>query len=185
MKFLKRIFHFLFNSDNTVCVAHNLYWQIVSVSRNPEIYQRFSVPDTLDGRFDCLMIHLFVVIERLEKISEHKIATHLLDFFVKDMDRSLRETGVGDPSISRKMRKIGEAYLGRMNVYGLVFDKNIKDDIQSAVYKNLYRLADVPNSALEGFTDYICNYRQALQNFIPTHELVKPVIQMHHLTEPL
>jgi cytochrome b pre-mRNA-processing protein 3 len=175
MNILKQTFEYLFNKDTALSVANNLYWQIVNISRTPALYEKFKIPDTLDGRFDCLMLHLFLVIHRLQEISENKIANHLLEFFIKDMDRSLRETGVGDPSITRKMRKIGEAYLGRMNAYGLAFNNNIQSDIQSVLHKNIYRLAHIPENILISFTQYICNYRQLLQNFTPLQKLPRGI----------
>jgi cytochrome b pre-mRNA-processing protein 3 len=183
MKLLKQAFDYLFKTDTAISVANNLYWQIVTLSRTPALYEKFKIPDTLDGRFDSLMLHLFMVIERLKVLNEHKIANHLLDFFIKDMDRSLRETGVGDPSISRKMRKIGEAYLGRMNAYGLAFDT--KTDIQSVLHKNIYRLADIAPSYITLLSNYVLHYRALLNNFMPKQKLPEYTFDLINTYESL
>ena len=170
MNFLKKTFGGLFKNTPYRASAQDLYWQIVAVSRNPKLYKKFTIPDTLDGRFDCLMVHLFLVIRHLKSLSEHEIATHLLNFFVKDMDRSLRETGVGDPSISRKMRKIGEAYLGRMNAYGVAMDN--PKQLQDTLYKNIYRHAnDIPENNMRLLTDYVLSYAESLRHFTIGQEL--------------
>jgi len=170
MKKIITFFTNLFKKDFAETQAEELYWQIVAQARHREIYEKFSIPDTLDGRFDSLLIHLFLVIERLQSASEQKIADHLLRLFTKDMDRSLRETGVGDPSISRKMRKIGEAYMGRMRAY----ESAINDvaALEKAIFKNIYR-EDLQVSAetRTSFTHYIMAYKALLSQFSPTMAL--------------
>ena len=163
----------LLNRNNYTSCVKDLYWQVVGVSRNPKIYEKFAIPDTLDGRFDTLMLHLFLVIHRLQALSEHKIADELLEFFIKDMDRSLRETGVGDPSITRKMRKIGEAYMGRVNAYGLALDN--PQDLYNTIHKNIYRKAAISEKNIHDLTNYVLKYKQLLNNFMPREQLPSAV----------
>jgi cytochrome b pre-mRNA-processing protein 3 len=174
MNFFKHILSRLFNRDANMSFSQDLYWQIVAASRNPEIYGKFAIPDTLDGRFDSLMLHLFLVIHRLQALSEHKIADELLNFFTKDMDRSLRETGVGDPSITRKMRKIGEAYMGRVNAYGVALDD--PQNLYNAIHKNIYRQADISEKNIRLLTNYVLNYKELLNNFVPRETLPNPIL---------
>lgn len=169
MNFITTTLNRLLASEPNISVAQNLYWELVTLSRNPKLYQKFSIPDTLDGRFDCLMLHLFLVINRLQTLSEDNIAEYLLKFFIKDMDRSLRETGVGDPAISRKMRKIGEAYMGRMNAYSIALHDY--DALSCALHKNIYRNADIPQQNIILLTDYVLYYRQVLNQFVPRKPL--------------
>ncbi len=169
MTFIKQILKRLFASDPDTVTAEALYWEIVTLSRDAKLYQKFAIPDTLDGRFDCLMLHLFLVIKRLNALSEYNIAHNLLNFFIKDMDRSLRETGVGDPSISRKMRKIGEAYMGRMNAYTEALDNF--DTLYHALHKNIYRNADIASTYVTLLTEYVLSYKIALNQFEPQKPL--------------
>lgn len=175
MTFLKKILQIFYKSSPDIVFAENLYWQIVKISRNPKIYQKFKIPDTLDGRFDCLILHLFLVIQRLRELSCHQIANSLLTFFVKDMDRSLRETGVGDPSIARKMRKIGEAYMGRMKAY----EESINDThlLYSALNKNVYRNTNINQRNITLLTDYVVQYKQVLSRFKPFELLPNVIIE--------
>jgi cytochrome b pre-mRNA-processing protein 3 len=143
-------------------MAEKLYWQIVDISRNPKIYKDFLIPDTLDGRFDSLLLHLFLVIHQLKHVNKTNISNQLLDFFIKDMDRSLRETGVGDPSISRKMRKVGEAYMGRMHAYADSIENT--ELLTKALHKNIYRQHPVSEKIMLQLANYVLQYKQFLIN---------------------
>ncbi len=169
MNFITKTLNRLFAPDADSVVSEHLYWEVVTVSRNPKLYQNFAIPDNLDGRFDCLMLHLFLVINQLQALSEHKIADNLLKFFIKDMDRSLRESGVGDPAISRKMRKVGEAYMGRMRAYGVALSDY--DTLLVTLHKNIYRNMDIPKQNIILLTDYVLYYKQVLNQFVPRKPL--------------
>ncbi|MFT6084566.1 MAG: cytochrome b pre-mRNA-processing protein 3 [Alphaproteobacteria bacterium] len=168
--FFSRISSRIWKSDPETQIAQKLYWEIVAVSRNPIIYKEFNIPDTLDGRFDSLLLHLFLVINRLQILSKHKLSDILLNIFTKDMDRSLRETGVGDPSITRKMRKVGEAYMGRMSAYGVALSTT--DALYKALHKNIYRNnEDVTAKHITLLTQYVMGYKVVLGKFTPDQPL--------------
>lgn len=98
--------------------AELLYRAIVTAARQPRFYAEWGVPDTVDGRFDMIVIHLFLVLERLRGSPEAAdVAQDLTDTFFADMDRSLREMGVGDLSVGKKVRKMAEACYGRLEAY--------------------------------------------------------------------
>lgn len=163
-----------FIADDTANTAEALYWEIVEVARQPKIYQKFQIPDTLDGRFDCLLVHLFLVVGRLQELNEGKLANLLLKYFIKDMDRSLRESGVGDPSISRKMRRIGEAYMGRMQKYKDTISDF--DAFSESLQKNIYRGQNISSDAISLLTHYVLNYKQVLNHFVPRKPLPQAVL---------
>lgn len=178
MNFVPQFLKKIFIRDDDSITAEKLYWEIVELSRNPRIYEKFQIADTLDGRFDSLLLHLFLVINRLQEISEDRIADFLLSFFVNDMDRSLRETGVGDPSISRKMRKIGEAYMGRMQSYKDTIDDSENDykALYHSLHKNIYRNREISEDTIILLTDYVVKYKQVLNHFVPRKPLPKAVL---------
>ncbi len=93
-----------------------VYDAIVASARQPRFYADLGVPDTLDGRFDMIVLHLFLVLDRM-KGEDEKFRQNLTDYFFMDMDRSLREIGVGDLSVGKKVRKMAEALYGRINAY--------------------------------------------------------------------
>ncbi|MBC8036636.1 MAG: ubiquinol-cytochrome C chaperone [Rhizobiales bacterium] len=94
----------------------SLYEAIVAGARHPLPYARWGVADTIDGRFDMISLHMFLVLDRL-KGEDEQFRQRLVDEFFADMDRSLRELGVGDISVGKKVRKMAEAFYGRVAAY--------------------------------------------------------------------
>ncbi len=91
---------------------------IVAQARLPAFYERFGVPDTVNGRFDMVLLHLWLVLRRLRTGTEGTaLAQALFDHFCSDMDDNLREMGVGDLSVPKRMVKFAEAFYGRTAAY--------------------------------------------------------------------
>ena len=99
--------------------AAKLYGAIVAQARLPVFYQDFGVPDTLEGRFLMLSLHLFAVLHRLkgEGPAALGLAQALSDRFSKDMETVLREVGVGDLSIPKKMRGLAASSAALLQAY--------------------------------------------------------------------
>jgi cytochrome b pre-mRNA-processing protein 3 len=113
-----------------------LYDAIVAAARQPIFYEKWGVPDTLDGRFDVIVLHMFLVLERLKGGAEETRA-NLIDYFFLDMDRSLREMGVGDVSVGKKVRKMAEAFYGRLTAYSDAVGKS-EEALITSLTRNLY-----------------------------------------------
>jgi cytochrome b pre-mRNA-processing protein 3 len=96
--------------------SRRLYGAIVAAARHPAPYQSWGVADTLDGRFDMIVVHMYLVLARL-KGETPELRQALVDEFFADMDRSLREMGVGDLSVGKKVRRMAEAFYGRIAAY--------------------------------------------------------------------
>lgn len=96
-----------------------IYGMIVAQARLPAFYESFGVPDTVNGRFDMVLLHLWLVLRRLRAAGEPGAALSqaLLDKFCSDMDDNLREMGVGDLSVPKRMLKFAEAFYGRTAAY--------------------------------------------------------------------
>jgi cytochrome b pre-mRNA-processing protein 3 len=92
------------------------YEAIVAAARHPAFYAQWGVADTLDGRFDMVALHTYLVLDRLKGV-EPAFRQDLVDEFFRDMDRSLRELGVGDVSVGKKVRKMAEVFYGRIAAY--------------------------------------------------------------------
>jgi cytochrome b pre-mRNA-processing protein 3 len=100
-----------------------LYGTIVAQARLPCFYREYGVPDTVNGRFDLLVLHLALVLDRTADEPElRELGQALFDHFCTDMDSNLREMGIGDLSVPRHMQRVGEAFYGRAQAYraGLV-----------------------------------------------------------------
>jgi len=96
-----------------------LYGAIVAQARRPALYRDLGVPDTVEGRFEMILLHLALVLRNLRGPGGRvePVGQAVFDTFCTEMDRSLREMGVGDLSVGKKMRAVGEAYYGRAAAY--------------------------------------------------------------------
>lgn len=96
-----------------------LYGAIVAQSRQEAFYTDLGVADTLEGRFEMVVLHTFLLCHRLKggDADATAMSQEVFDTFVADMDATLRELGVGDLSVPKKMKKIGAAFYGRTVAY--------------------------------------------------------------------
>jgi cytochrome b pre-mRNA-processing protein 3 len=105
-------------------IAAFLYGAIVAQARTPALYAALGVPDNVEGRFETIVLHLVLLTRRLKADGNEgrEAGQAVFDLFCKDMDNSLREMGVGDLSVPKRMRAVGEAFFGRAAAYepGLV-----------------------------------------------------------------
>ncbi len=91
---------------------------IVTQAREPLFYRDLGVPDTVNGRFDLLVLHLWMVLRRLRPAPDGVgLSQALFDRFCDDMDANLREMGVGDLTVPKRMQAFGEAFYGRVAAY--------------------------------------------------------------------
>jgi cytochrome b pre-mRNA-processing protein 3 len=96
-----------------------LYARVVEQAREPRLYEAFGCPDTTEGRFELYTLHLVLLLERLRGQGARAAETSqaLFDTYISALDHALREMGVGDLSVGKKMRKLGEAFYGRGKSY--------------------------------------------------------------------
>jgi cytochrome b pre-mRNA-processing protein 3 len=129
----------------------SLYGMIVAQARAPAFYQDYGVPDTVDGRFEMVVLHTVLVLRRLDAEPE---ATRgqgqaLFDVFCRDMDGSLREMGVGDLKVPREMRRMGEAFYGRKAAYAAALGTSDTELLIVALTRNMFASSSgqVPGAA--------------------------------------
>lgn len=136
--------------------ASDLYMAIVAQARQSGFYAVLGVPDTLDGRFEMIVVHAVMVMRSLKGAgSEGKaIAQSLFDEMFADMDRSLRELGVGDLGVGRRVKRMASAFYGRAEAYdkGLDGPKGVLED---AITRNLYGTASPPVHQAADMASYI------------------------------
>jgi cytochrome b pre-mRNA-processing protein 3 len=104
----------------TSCDVDGLYALIVKQARQPVFYERCGVPDTLGGRFDMLALHAYVVMRRLKEFggsNYRRFNQALHDRMFADLDRNLREMGVGDLSVGRRVKELATLFYGRIGAY--------------------------------------------------------------------
>ena len=137
----------------------SVYEAIVAAARHPVFYADWGVADTLDGRFDMISLHGFLVLDRLKGVEEG-FRQNLVDEFFRDMDRSLREMGVGDISVGKKVRKMAEVFYGRAAAYDHALAAG-HGAVAAALERNVF--ADGPaGDGAARLADYLVDQRRHL-----------------------
>jgi cytochrome b pre-mRNA-processing protein 3 len=116
-----------------------LYATIVAAARQPKFYAAWQVPDTLDGRFDMLVLHFFLAMDRMREFGTEAVDFRqaLTDRFFAEMDAALREVGVGDLVVGKKVRKMAEAYFGRATAYTTAMAIG-ENEMRDAIARNIF-----------------------------------------------
>jgi cytochrome b pre-mRNA-processing protein 3 len=119
-----------------------LYGAIVTQARSPAFYADFGVPDTVQGRFDLIVLHLVLLLRRLgrETDTEQALGQRLFDTFCRDLDDNLREMGIGDLAVPRHMRRFGEAFYGRQAAYLAALEAADGVDFENALARNIFQV---------------------------------------------
>lgn len=124
---------------NPAAVA--LYRSIIEQARQPDFYSRHGVPDSLDGRFDMVVLHTFLVMRRLRGLGSKPAAglsQDLFDLLFADMDSNLREIGVGDLGVGKRVKKMAQAFYGRVQAYETGLAATDDSILTDALSRNLY-----------------------------------------------
>ncbi|MGY8985803.1 MAG: ubiquinol-cytochrome C chaperone family protein [Sphingomonadales bacterium] len=137
--------------------AANLYKSVVALSRNQDLFIGMNIEDSVDGRFNSITLHLSLILRRLKKEgnSLRGVAIDLVSIFVMDMDRNLREMGVGDLSVGKHIKKMTSAFYGRAEAYEKALESNENDEISGALKRNLYKDQEIPKDKLESMVKYV------------------------------
>src|SRR5262245_22820274 len=102
-----------------IAAAQQLHGAIVTQARRPVFHTSFRVPDTIDGRFDLLAIHAFLVLEALREMGDagDRVGTRLATEVFAGFEAGLRELGVSDMGLSRRIKAMADAFYGRVQTY--------------------------------------------------------------------
>jgi cytochrome b pre-mRNA-processing protein 3 len=122
-----------------------LYAAIVAAARQEKFYAQWGVPDTMDGRFDMQVLVTYLVLERLAEFGTDSelLRQALTDRFFAAMDAALREVGVGDISVGKKVRKMAEAFFGRTAAYK---SAGTEEALREALVRNIYADTDASHA---------------------------------------
>jgi cytochrome b pre-mRNA-processing protein 3 len=114
-----------------------IYGTIVTQAREPLFYRDLAVPDTVNGRFDLLLLHLWLVLRRLKSAAGGAaLSQGLFDHFCEDMDDNLREMGISDLKVPKRMQAFGEAFYGRTAAYDMALTEG-REALAQAICKNV------------------------------------------------
>jgi len=114
----------LFRPRPAQTAGRALYAAVVAQAREPLLYSDCGAPDTVEGRFELYSLHVVLLLDRMKRQGAvaAEVSQVLFDTYVRSLDDALREMGVGDLSVGKKMRKLGEAFYGRVKSYEAAFD---------------------------------------------------------------
>ena len=116
--------------------AQRLYKALVAQARRPVFYAQYGVPDTVDGRFDNIALHAFMVMRAVPGMTP-RVRQALFDVMFRDFERACREMGIGDLSVPRHVKRMMTAFKGRFFAYEqAVHDPKM---MREALARNLYR----------------------------------------------
>jgi len=142
--------------------AADLYDAVVAAARQPALYQQGGTPDTVDGRFDLIALHAFLLFHRLSGDARWtKTGDVLANHIMKDMDRNLREMGVGDMSVGKKMKKLARAFYGRLDAYWGAVNAAEADALGRALARNVYRDETLDAGARDAAAERLAVYVRA------------------------
>jgi cytochrome b pre-mRNA-processing protein 3 len=140
--------------------GRRLYDGLVSRAREPVFFTAFVVADTLDGRFDLLALHAWLV---LAELKGGDTAQALTDTIFTGFDEAMREQGAGDMGIARKLKAMADAFYGRMAAYDAAKDES---ELAAALARNLWRGAAMDDRA-HALAAYAHRARQSLKQSLP------------------
>ena len=153
----------LFRPKPALAVGRALYASVVDQARKPTLYEDLGAPDTYEGRFEVYTLHVVLLLDRLRRQGAQagEISQALFDTYASALDDALREMGVGDLSVGKKMRKLGEAFFGRAKSYEAAFEA-LPDTsaMQALLSRTVFAGVDAPPSA--ALTDYVLAQRAVL-----------------------
>lgn len=174
---LKTFFNRRFARRPVDRTAHALYVTAVEAGRTPALFETGRVADTVDGRFDMIILHLALLIERLRQVTPdgeagkgaRELETRILEVHFADMDQALREMGVGDLGVGKRVKVMAKALMGRRVAYGAaleVFDeKGDRAPLRDALVRNAYRGEAPEESVVDWLVDYVLRERTSLTQY--------------------
>lgn len=150
----------LFKRSKHTDQAHSLYLAVVEQARRPAFYRHCGAPDTIDGRFEMILIHAVMLLRRLRDEGEagSELGQVMFDVLIDDMDQSLREMGVGDMGVGRRVKAMARAFFGRAAAYEAALsaaDDDSGEALMAALRRNLFGTVSVDDGAVAVVADYM------------------------------
>jgi cytochrome b pre-mRNA-processing protein 3 len=163
--------------------AETLYGEIVSAARAPEFYRDLGVPDTVEGRFEMVALHLVLVVDRLgqEGPSGANLARHLNETCITDLDDNMREIGIGDLSVPRKVKKAAAALFDRhRDLLTAIADENT-ETLQALLQRDIGQLPASKNVASKNVASNNVGVTSGGATHVNIDALARHVLKLHAL----
>jgi cytochrome b pre-mRNA-processing protein 3 len=150
------IFGLFGKKNNNQAIVDRQYQALTSAARMPDFYERLNVPDTVMGRFEMLSVVMILFFRRTRasETSGQEIAQEIVDAFFEDIDYSIRELGVGDNSVPKRMKKLAGMFYGRLEAYSKAMDTSDPSALAQALSRNVHPKAVDPIE-MAGLADWM------------------------------
>ena len=154
----------LFRKNTATEPVLAIYSAIVAQSRQSVFYAEWLVPDTVTGRFDMISLHMALLFRRLrsETGRSKDFSQSVFDLFFRDMDRSLREMGVGDLGVPKRIQKMGNIFFGLLAALSEPMDRNDSQALEAVLSRNIFDGA--VGSNVEALAAYLLRQDRALMS---------------------
>jgi len=146
-----------------------IYGALVSQARSPALYLHAGVPDTLEGRFEMVLLHAFLVLRRLRLVAEPHVAQakalsqRVFDILFDDMDQTLREIGISDLKVGKEIKGMAASFYGRIDAYDKGLDAADEGVLRAALTRNVYPADPAPSAGdVEALAAYVRRAEAAL-----------------------
>lgn len=135
--FLSKLFARKATANEAIIIR--TYETIVAAARQPLYFSDWSVPDTALGRFESLSLHMILFLRRAKAASGplRELAQEVVEEFFKDVDHSLRELGIGDAGVPKRMKKLAKMFYGRADSYDKAIADNDHEALAAALHRNI------------------------------------------------
>lgn len=152
------MFFGLFGKKNgNAAIVARQYDLLTAAARQPMLYESMDVPDTVMGRFEMVSAMLILYFRRTRASARpgQEIAQEIVDAFFEDVDHSIRELGVGDVSVPKRMKKLASMFYGRLESYSAALDQGDGPALEAALRRNFHPKAPAEAPAMTALADYM------------------------------
>lgn len=148
------------------------YERLTGAARSPVFYEAMDVPDTVMGRFEMISVHLFLYLRRTGSAgpAAKGIAQDIVDAFFEDVDHSIRELGVGDLGVPKRMKKFARMFYGRAKSYGDALDQGDSAGLAEALRRNIHPDQAETAPSMQALSEWMIRTARQLEA-IPEGEL--------------
>ena len=164
-----------FKRDPQETRARALYERVVAQARQPGFYRDGGVPDTVDGRFELIALHAFLVLHRLKADpgDTEALGQALFDVMFRDMDQSLRELGAGDMGVGTRVKRMAQGLFGRIAAYEAGLSgpgAELGTELEAALRRNLFGTVTPEPEQVQAMAAYLRGAVDALTKWEPLRE---------------
>ena len=158
------------SKSNNKLLIENIYTNIVKTSRNKSFFLDYKVDDTVEGRFDIILLHSFIIFNYFISTgkSKSKLPQLLFDHMFLDFDSNLREMGFGDIAVNKRMKQFIKAFYGRIDNYSksllLLNESNDCTMLRETISRNIYKEKKVAVEYIEFWKNYIVSNIDYINN---------------------